>query len=59
MRLLGVVTALTTLPSLLLYWVMSERAAVALLWIFVPAVHLYIGPILGLLQSSRRSSSAG
>ena len=50
-RLLGWVTALTTVPSLLLYWVVSERAAVLLLWIFVPAVYFYIGPILGLLQN--------
>jgi predicted MFS family arabinose efflux permease len=50
-RLLGWVTALTTVPSLLLYWVVSERAAVVLLWIFVPAVYFYIGPILGLLQN--------
>ena len=50
-RLLGWVTALTTIPSVLLYWVVSERAAVALLWIFVPAVYFYIGPILGLLQN--------
>ena len=50
-RLLGWVTALTTVPSVLLYWVVSERAAVALLWIFVPAVYFYIGPILGLLQN--------
>ncbi|MBV9316697.1 MAG: MFS transporter [Gammaproteobacteria bacterium] len=50
-RLLGWVTAVTTIPSLLLYWVTSERAAVALLWVFVPAVYFYIGPILGLLQN--------
>jgi predicted MFS family arabinose efflux permease len=50
-RLLGWVTALTTVPSLLLYWVVSEQAAVTLLWIFVPAVYFYIGPILGLLQN--------
>ena len=50
-RLLGWVTALTTIPSVLLYWVVPERAAVALLWIFVPAVYFYIGPILGLLQN--------
>ena len=50
-RLLGWVTALTTIPSLVLYWVVSERAATALLWIFVPAVYFYIGPILGLLQN--------
>jgi MFS family permease len=50
-RLLGWVTALTTIPSIFLYWVLSERAATALLWIFVPAVYFYIGPILGLLQN--------
>jgi sugar phosphate permease len=50
-RLLGWVTALTTIPSILLYWVLSERAANVLLWIFVPAVYFYIGPILGLLQN--------
>ena len=50
-RLLGWVTALTTVPSLVLYWVVSEGAATALLWIFVPAVYFYIGPILGMLQN--------
>ena len=50
-RLLGWVTALTTIPSLFLYWVGSERATTALLWICVPAVYFYIGPILGLLQN--------
>ncbi|HEX2789680.1 MAG TPA: MFS transporter [Steroidobacteraceae bacterium] len=50
-RLLGWVTALTTIPSILLYWVLSEKAVTALLWIFVPAVYFYIGPILGLLQN--------
>jgi predicted MFS family arabinose efflux permease len=50
-RLLAWVTALTTLPSILLYWVIPEHAAVVLLWIFVPAVYFYIGPILGLLQN--------
>jgi MFS family permease len=50
-RLLGWVTALTTIPSIVLFWVVSEKAATALLWIFVPAVYFYIGPILGLLQN--------
>lgn len=50
-RLLGWVTAVTTIPSIFLYWVVSERAATTLLWIFVPAVYFYIGPILGLLQN--------
>jgi predicted MFS family arabinose efflux permease len=50
-RLLGWVTVLTTIPSIVLYWVTSKAAATALLWVFVPAVYFYIGPILGLLQN--------
>jgi MFS family permease len=50
-RLLGWVTALTTIPSIVLYWVVPDTGAIVLLWIFVPAVYFYIGPILGLLQN--------
>jgi predicted MFS family arabinose efflux permease len=50
-RLLGWVTALATIPSVVLYWVASDRAATALLWVFVPAAYFYTGPILGLLQN--------
>ena len=50
-RLLGWVTAFTTIPSIALYWVVPQTAAIVLLWIFVPAVYFYIGPILGLLQN--------
>lgn len=50
-RLLAWVTALATIPSILLYWVPSVQAATVLVWIFVPAVYFYIGPILGLLQN--------
>jgi predicted MFS family arabinose efflux permease len=50
-RLLGWVTALTTIPSIILFCVHSARAVTATLWIFVPAVYFYIGPILGLLQN--------
>ncbi len=50
-RLLGVFTALSTIPSIALYWVPSESAATVLLWIFVPAVYFYIGPVLGLMQN--------
>ena len=50
-RLLAAVTAIATIPSILAYWVLSEQAAAVLLWIFVPAVYFYIGPILGLLQN--------
>src|SRR2546430_4938199 len=50
-RLLGWVTARTAVPSIFLYWVLSAKAATALLWIFVPSAYFYIGPILGLLQN--------
>jgi MFS family permease len=50
-RLLTWVTALTTVPSIALVCVRSDLAATVLLWIFVPAVYFYIGPILGLLQN--------
>ncbi|MFL6603739.1 MAG: spinster family MFS transporter [Steroidobacteraceae bacterium] len=50
-KLLAWVTALTTIPSILLYWVGSTAIATVLLWIFVPSVYFYIGPILGLLQN--------
>jgi MFS family permease len=50
-RLLAWVTAVCTVPSILAYWVLSEQAATILLWVFVPGVYFYIGPILGLLQN--------
>ncbi len=50
-RLLAWVTALATVPSIALLLVDSRWALTVLLWIFVPAVYFYIGPILGLLQN--------
>ncbi len=50
-RLLAGVVLLTTLPSIAVYWVTSQSAATVLLWLFVPGVYFYIGPILGLLQN--------
>jgi predicted MFS family arabinose efflux permease len=50
-RLLALFVGLITIPSILAYWVTSDSAATVLLWIFVPGVYFYIGPILGLLQN--------
>jgi MFS family permease len=50
-NLLAWVTAMTTIPSILLFVVHSELVTRILLWIFVPSVYFYIGPILGLLQN--------
>jgi MFS family permease len=50
-HLLAWVTAATTIPSIALFVVHSELLTRILLWIFVPSVYFYIGPILGLLQN--------
>jgi hypothetical protein len=50
-HLLAWVTATTTIPSIALFVVHSELLTRILLWIFVPSVYFYIGPILGLLQN--------
>lgn len=50
-RLTAVVVALSTIPSIFAYWVHSPSAATMLLWLFVPGVYFYIGPVLGLMQN--------
>lgn len=50
-RVLTWAALLTTVPSILAYAAGSERAATVMLWLFVPGVYFYIGPILGLLQN--------
>jgi len=50
-RLLTWAAVLTTVPSFLAYEVASLRVATVMLWIFVPGVYFYIGPILGLLAN--------
>lgn len=50
-RLLAWGMALATLPSIALLLVDSRLAVTVLLWILVPGVYFYIGPILGLLQN--------
>lgn len=50
-RLLAIVTALTTIPSIFVFWVDSREAVTLLLWIFVPSIYFYLGPTIGLLQN--------
>jgi hypothetical protein len=50
-NLLASFVALSTIPSFLVYWVGSTPAATLFLWLYVPGVYFYIGPILGLLQN--------
>jgi MFS family permease len=50
-RLLAVAVAVCTVPSFLAYAAGSTRAATLALWVFMPGVYFFIGPILGVLQN--------
>jgi predicted MFS family arabinose efflux permease len=51
LRLLGVVTALATIPSIYAYYTNSLPTATVMWWIFIPAIYFYIGPSMSLLQN--------
>jgi predicted MFS family arabinose efflux permease len=51
LRLLGVVTALATIPSIIAYWTNSLSLATTMWWIFIPAIYFYIGPAFALGQN--------
>jgi predicted MFS family arabinose efflux permease len=51
LRLLGVVTALATIPSIYAYYTHSLPTATLMWWIFIPAIYFYIGPVMSLLQN--------
>jgi predicted MFS family arabinose efflux permease len=50
-RLLGVVTALATIPSIIAYYTNSLPTATLMWWIFIPAIYFYIGPAFALGQN--------
>jgi predicted MFS family arabinose efflux permease len=50
-RLLGVVTALATIPSFLAYYTHNLVFAKAMWWIFIPAIYFYIGPAFAMCQN--------
>jgi hypothetical protein len=50
-RLLAVVVLISTVPSILAYATHSLRSATVQLWLFIPGVYFFIGPIFGLLQN--------
>ncbi len=51
LRLLSVVTALATVPSIYAYYTNSLQVATLMWWIFIPAIYFYIGPAMSLLQN--------
>jgi predicted MFS family arabinose efflux permease len=50
-RLLCVVTALATIPSIVAYWTHSLPLATGMWWVFIPAIYFYIGPAFALGQN--------
>lgn len=51
MRVLGIVTALATVPSFLAYYTHSLETAQLMWWLFIPAIYFYIGPAFALAQN--------
>ncbi len=49
--LLGGVTAVATVPSILAYYTHSLPVATAMWWLFIPAIYFYIGPAFALGQN--------
>ena len=51
LRLLSVVTAIATIPSIIAYWTNSLSLATVMWWLFIPAIYFYIGPAFSLAQN--------
>ena len=49
--LLGAVTGIATVPSILAYYTHSLAFATTMWWIFIPAIYFYIGPAFALGQN--------
>jgi predicted MFS family arabinose efflux permease len=49
--LLGVVTAVSTIPSIIAYYTLSLQLATVMWWLFIPAIYFYIGPGFALGQN--------
>lgn len=50
-KLLSIVTAVATVPSILAYWTHALPLATAMWWAFIPAIYFYIGPAFALGQN--------
>ncbi|MFK0344279.1 spinster family MFS transporter [Pseudomonas asiatica] len=58
-KFVGYVTLLATVASLLIFSLESRAAVDLLLWLFVPAIYVYLGPTAALLQNLVKSSMRG
>lgn len=52
LRLMAVVTALATVPSLLTFYTGDARVMTAMLWVWVPVIYFYLGPTFALVQNA-------
>jgi MFS family permease len=50
-RFVAIATLLVTIPALLAFLSHSTQMTMAMLWLFVPSIYLYIGPTLGIAQN--------
>ena len=53
------VTALVTIPAVIAFATASKPLALAMLWIVVPSIYLYIGPTLGIAQNLTPANMRG
>jgi hypothetical protein len=49
--MLAIVSVVATVPSIIAYWTHSLPVATLCLWIFIPAVYSYLGPVWALEQN--------
>ncbi|HEY3786220.1 MAG TPA: MFS transporter [Steroidobacteraceae bacterium] len=48
---LAAVVALSTIPSMVAFWTHSLVLARVMFWLFIPAIYLFIGPCMALVQN--------
>ena len=58
-RMVAWLTAAATLPSFMAYASASQALAQAMLWAFIPAIYLYIGPSISMAQNLTPAAMRG
>jgi MFS family permease len=56
LRLLAIVIALATIPSIVAYWTDSLSISKLMFWLYIPAIYFFIGPCMGLVQNGAPSN---
>ncbi|PYY69824.1 MFS transporter [Pseudomonas jessenii] len=58
-KFVGWITLFATIATILIFSLESTSAVTLLLWIFIPAIYMYLGPTAALLQNLVKSSMRG